>query len=135
VLGAGGRVARATALRLSAHGAAVVAAGPVLSPVLETAGLVAAAGGVARVVETPAPPLLGAELLAAAGGTIEPVSDVGVSPEAVPSRAEAEATAAALGRALPPGGRVWVLDAARRPVDEAERVAQAFLAGVDAAGA
>ena len=56
-IGAGDGVGRGVALHLAAHGAAVVLAGPSLAEVVETAGLVAAAGGTVRVVEQACPPL------------------------------------------------------------------------------
>jgi hypothetical protein len=134
VLGAGGRVARAVALRLSAHGAAVLAAGPDIHEVVTTAGLVAAQGGVARVVEAPAPPLLGRDLVASAGATLEPPSDAVVSPEAFRAREEAAAQARVLEGLLPPGAHVVVLDP-ERGAGEAERVAGLFLPAGGAPGA
>jgi hypothetical protein len=127
VLGAGGRAAQAAALRLSAHGAAIVAAGPALADVVTTAGLVAATGAVARVVEPPAPPLLGHDLLRAAAAAFEPVTDAVVCPEAFPSPLEAADAARALGASLPEGGRVLVLDPDRGAGAEAERAARSFL--------
>jgi NAD(P)-dependent dehydrogenase (short-subunit alcohol dehydrogenase family) len=126
VVGAGGPVARATALRLAAAGAAVVAAGPHLEDVLTTAGLVAAAGGVVRVVEELAPPLSGACLL-------EPPTDAVVSPEAFADRAWTEVEARALRARLPANATVLVLDATASPAAEAERVAMAFLRAPPAA--
>jgi hypothetical protein len=128
VVGAGERTARATALRLAAHGAAVVAAGPHPDDVVTTAGLVAASGGVARVIEAPAPPLLGADLLASAAGALEPPTDAVVSPRAFASDAEASEAARALAAALPPGAGVHLLDPDAPIGPEAERVAELFLA-------
>jgi hypothetical protein len=129
VVGAGGPVARAAALRLAASGAAVVAAGPDLASVLETAGHVAATGGVVRVVEEPAPPLSGPALVSAAAAALEPPTDAVVSPEAFRDRAHAAAEVDALRRALAPAAVVLALATEDGAVAEAERVATAFLRG------
>ena len=109
VLGAGDRAARAAALRLAAHGAAIVAAGPDLGDVVVTAGMVAAAGGVSRVIEGKAPPLEGAELLLEAAATLEPPTDALVAESAFASSAAAWEAAHYLGVQMQKGARVAIL--------------------------
>jgi NAD(P)-dependent dehydrogenase (short-subunit alcohol dehydrogenase family) len=128
VLGAGERTARATALRLSAHGAAIVAAGPHPHDVVTTAGLVAASGGVARVIEARCPPLPVAELLVAAAAALEPPTDAVVCPRAFASPAAAAEAARDLAAALPASAGVHLLDADAPIGPEAERVSELFLA-------
>jgi hypothetical protein len=133
VVGAGGPVARAAALRLAASGAAVVAAGPELAPVVETAGHVAAAGGVVRVLEERAPPLSGDALVRAATAALEPPTDAVVSPEAYEDAGGAAAEAKALREALAPTAVVLALAPEVGAPAEAERVASAFLRGLASA--
>lgn len=122
LLGAGDPVAEAAALHASALGAAIVAAGPRLGPVVATAGLVAATRGTVRVVEAPAPPLLGEALLAAAGAALSPVSDVLVASGAFPDLDAARRAADGLRAHLPETARVELLDA--RPPDGPRRAAE-----------
>jgi hypothetical protein len=103
VVGAGDATGREVALRAGALGAAVVVAGPTLAPLLVTAGLVAAAGGDARVVETAAPPLGGLALLEAAKAVLAAPTHAAVAfgafdDDAAAARAR-DAVAAALGPA------------------------------------
>jgi hypothetical protein len=129
VLGAGDRCAQAVALHLSARGAAVIAAGPVLAPVVSTAGLVAAQGGTVRVVEEAAPPLLGRALLDAACQALDAPTDVVVSPDAFPSPAAAAAAARDLSLGFDAGAISLVLDVPTAGGERAaaERVVARFL--------
>jgi hypothetical protein len=132
VVGAGDPLARDVSLHLAARGAAIVAAGPALDPVVATAGLVAAQGGTVRVIEDTVPPLLGRALLTAAARTLDLVTDVLVAPSAFPSREAAATAARDLGLTLEPGGLSLLLDvpqdAGARP-DPAPFLAR-FLAGL-----
>jgi hypothetical protein len=129
VVGAGDRCAQAVALHLSARGASVVVAGPVLAPVVLTAGLVAAQGGTVRVVEEPAPPLHGRALVHAATQALAAVTDVVVSPDAFPSRTAALAEARDLAAGLALGAVATVVDVPTAGGERtaAERVVARFL--------
>ena len=110
VVGAGDRLAQRASLHLAGRGAAVVAAGPSLDEVIVTAGLVAAAGGTARVIEVPVPPLLGSDLIRRAMEAFEPPTDAVVSCSAFRTAADAWAAAHDLSAHLLPGARVAVLE-------------------------
>jgi NAD(P)-dependent dehydrogenase (short-subunit alcohol dehydrogenase family) len=128
VLGAGDGSARAAALRLSALGAAVVAAGPEVDDAVATAGLIAASGGTVRVIEAKAPPLCGADLLHQAASALEPPTDALVAEAAFETAAAAAAAADDLAARLPHGALVFVVP--RAGVGEersaAERIAARF---------
>jgi NAD(P)-dependent dehydrogenase (short-subunit alcohol dehydrogenase family) len=128
VVGAGDGIGRAAALHLSAHGAAVVLAGPRLDDVVEAAGLVAAAGGTVRVVETPCPPLDAAGAVAAATAALDRPTDAVLHVPAFASDPAARAFATLLSPLLPAGARVEVLAAVPFPAERqaAERLARSF---------
>ncbi len=109
VLGAGDLATRTLALHAAARGAAIVCAGPVLAPVLETAGLAAATGGTARVIEAPAPPLLGLALARAAATVLAAPTDAMIAEAAFGSPTAARAAASALGAVLASGAQVWLV--------------------------
>lgn len=109
VLGAGDPATRTLALHAAALGAALVCAGPVLPPVLETAGLAAATGGTARVIESPAPPLGGLDLARAATGVLAPPTDAVIGEAAFASPAAAQAAAASISAVLARGARVLLV--------------------------
>jgi len=111
LVGAGDPVAQALALRLTAYGAAIVVAGPQLPAVLTTAGLAAASGATARVVEEASPPLLGTALLAAARQALAAPTDVVVAAAAFSSPTAAEDALRPLAAAVAPGGEALLLDA------------------------
>jgi len=136
VVGAGDLPTRTMALHAAAHGAAIVCAGPVLAPVLETAGLAAATGGTARVIEAPTPPLGGLELVRAAAGVLAEPTDAVIAEAAFASPFAAHAEAAALSAVLAGGARVLLVPA--RPDGgskaHAARVLDAWIAARTAAG-
>ncbi len=111
VVGAGDPPTRTMALHAAARGAAIVCAGPVLAPVLETAGLAAATGGTARVIETAAPPLGGLELARAAAAVLAPPTDAMIAEAAFPSPFAAHAAGAALAAVLAHGARTLLVPA------------------------
>lgn len=125
VVGAGDPATRTMALHAAAHGAALVCAGPVLPPVLQTAGLAAASGGTVRVIETPAPPLGGLDLARAAAAALAPPTDAFLAETAFASSFEAHAEAAALSAVLASGARVLVVPA--RPEGGAKAYAASTL--------
>ena len=133
VVGGGDPAAQAIALRLSAHGASLVVAGPALTPVLATAGLAAASGGTARVIEAPSPPLLGRALLEAARHVLAPPTDALVSAAAFSDPADARAAHGALEALLGPGGITLLVEARPPGGVKAAAVAMAerFLARFD----
>ena len=100
VVGAGDPVAREVALRASALGAEVIAAGPALAPVVVTAGMIAASGAVVRVVEAPSPPLLGDPLLCVARETLAPVTHAAVAASAFAGEDDARRATADLASVL-----------------------------------
>lgn len=132
VVGAGDPAAQAVALHLSALGAALIAAGPDLDPVLATAGLAAASGSIARVIEAKSPPLLGAELIARATEALEPPTDVIAAASAFSPSSLAAAAVEALLRLLRPGAQGVVVEAAPPAGRKAfaEAVAARFVAAV-----
>ena len=111
VLGAGDRAGQATALRLSALGAALLLAGPDLGAVVTTAGLVAAAGGTVRVVETPSPPLPIADAHRLASEALEPPTDGVVSAASFATPAAARTAFEMLRAHLPASAVVILMDA------------------------
>lgn len=131
VVGAGDPVARAISLHLAALGASVILAAPRPEDSVETAGFVAAQGGIARVVESPSPPLLGADLLRAASDALAPPTDAAFASSAFASRDAASAALAALAALLPSGAVAVLADDHPAPSARAaaERMAPLFLAG------
>lgn len=109
VVGAGDLATRTLALHAAARGASLVCAGPVLGPVLETAGLAAATGGTARVIEAPAPPLLGLALARAAASVLAAPTDAMIAEAAFDGPASAHAAGAALAAVLTSGAQLWLV--------------------------
>ena len=111
VIGAGDRAGQAAALHLSAHGAALLLAGPELGAVVATAGLIAAAGGTVRVVEESCPPLPVGEAHRLASEALEPPTDGVVSASSFPTPAAAKSAHETLRAHLPASAVVVLLDA------------------------
>jgi hypothetical protein len=92
--------------------------------------MIAAAGGIARVIEGKAPPIDGQPLLLLAAAALEPPTDAVVAESAFPPGPSAWESAHALGSNLPRGARVVVVPRGVPPPDEkaaAERIAAKFL--------
>lgn len=114
VVGAGSALGTEIARFAAALGAAVVVADRDVAAAVRTAGLVASAASVVRVVEAPCPPLLGEGLLAATRAVLgEPTDVVLVTGGPGPTAQDASALAA--------GGRRVVLAG---PVEGGDRRAQ-----------
>jgi len=132
-IGAGDGVGRATALHLAALGAAVVLAGPTLSDVVETAGLVAAAGGTVRVVEQPCPPCTLADAIRLATAALDAPTDLFLGADAYASPDDLAAAEREARASLAPGAHVTVLR--RVPASEAKAAAERASRGfLEAAG-
>jgi hypothetical protein len=103
LVGAGDPAARVAALFLTARGAALLAAAPRLDDALAAAGLAAATGATARVIEEASPPLGGRALLERAREVLSAPTDALLAVSAFPDAGAADRAAAALARELPNG--------------------------------
>jgi hypothetical protein len=119
VVGAADRADRAVALHASAHGAAVVLAGPSLAEIVRLAGEVASSGGRVRVVETPTPPAAPADVVRLATEAFDAPTAIAVGADA---SGEAPPPVLAAYRLAAPRAVVIAVDAPRAPGADAEAV-------------